>query len=218
MKTLLTVASAVLSLACALPATAATQTLFEDDFSADAPNSTPTRTFDGYAIVTKGELINWTIAGGGNVDVAVDANNGQPFPCDGVCIDTDGSSSNALLDMSTKQTFEFLAGVTYTVILDIAEAIATTNGRENETLGMEINGTIVSQEFSTAGEFSFDLTPTTTGTGSLRIFAEGPLDDFGVVLDKVTLTADMAPVPLPAPAALLLGGVAALGALRARRG
>lgn len=208
MKFLGTTCAAALMLASAASAT--TTTLFDDDFAAEvagAAGTVQTNNFTG--------LANWTVTEG-TVDLYTSGGFGLPCGSAG-CLDLDGSSANAGR-LETTAGFTFLAGATYTLSLDFAGR----NRDGDETLTFGVAG-IFTQALSFLSADLTDVTESVTFSvgsdvmGGLFIDHDGG-DNFGMLLDRVTLTQTMAVIPVPAAGFLLLAGLGGLGAMRRRRG
>ena len=193
-------------------ASATTTTVFDDDFAAEvegAVSTVSTLNFDA--------LENWNIADG-----AVDlfTNGGFGLPCGSAgCLDLDGSIRDAARLESITE-FSFIAGASYTLSLDFA---GRNQGGE-ETLSFGVIG-VASETLTFLSQDITDVTETLTfgvaadTVGSLFIDHEGG-DNFGILLDRVTLTETTttpAVVPLPAAGWLLLAGLGGMGVARKRR-
>lgn len=186
-------------LTAALLATSAqAQTVFSDDFEANglALNATPA---------------GWTITNGGTVDIVGPGLYGELCAGSGKCIDLDGSTSLAgVLSRSVNLT----AGTTYTLSFDIA-GNRRNAGTETGTVQLgtsTLNYSLTNSDTSYQA-MSLTFTPSTSGSYSLS-FANAGGDNYGAILDNVTLTAA---VPEPTSAALLLLGLGSVALLKRRR-
>ncbi len=176
---------------------AAGATLFSDNFSADST---------GLAKVT---LVNWNVLDGTNVDVGGFSFGG----CVGACVDMDGSSGRSNGDIETKQSFNFLAGVHYTLSFTLGN-----NSFGGNTLRVRI-GSLVDQTLnapSTNPGFVETLMfkPTQSQNAKIRFTSGGPADNGGAALDNVALTS--APIPEPSTWLAVSAALAALGLYRRR--
>ena len=190
---------------------AATTTLLFDDFAAEVAGKS-----GAVAISNFSPLTQWNIVDG-TVDLF--ANGGSGLPCGSAgCLDLDGTANDAAR-IESKTTFSFVAGSTYEVTL----AISGKNGNGNESLSYGIVGGPNSSVSMLSGDnaartASFSFLPGASFSAALFIDHAGG-DNFGILLDSVTLTETTTTgvVPLPATLPLVLGGFGLLGALRARR-
>lgn len=202
-------------LAVCLPglASAATTTLFDDDFApevAGAVGTVSTLNFTG--------LTNWTITDG-----AVDlfTNGGFGLPCGSAgCLDLDGSVTNAVA-MQTNVAFSFVTGNTYDLALDLSGR--NSSGAESLDFGI-LGGPSVNYSVAAgapaAGIQTLSFTALSDFSGAIFLDHAGG-DNFGLLLDRVTLTETtpngIAPVPLPASSLLMVAGFGALALQRRRR-
>jgi hypothetical protein len=178
-------------------AQAATVTLFDDDFTADSAG------VSGFVTVT--DLTRWTVTQG-NVDIL-----GSAFGCTG-CIDLDGTASPATAIIETKDTFDFLGGVTYTFQLFFS------GGTEAEEVTLSLSGGSISEVHGNgASVFDAFASWPSDFSSTIRIGVGGPVNNLGPYLDRVLVTYEAAVIPLPAAAPLLLAGLVAMGALALRR-
>lgn len=193
-------------------ASAATSTLFSDDFAAEVVGKPAT----GFQLTNFAPLAQWDI-----VDGAVDmfTNGGFGLPCGSAgCLDLDGTVGNAAR-LESKTTFSFLAGANYTMSL----TISGKNGNGNESLTFGVIGGETKTLSMPAGDNAartVDLDFLQIGSTSGKLFIDhSGGDNFGILLDAVSLTETTAmnAIPLPATLPLAIGGLAALGAIGARR-
>lgn len=153
----------------------------------------------------------WTISNGGTVDTVP---SGEYFPCfgsGGNCVDLDGTSdkSGDLVSPALLLT----AGETYTATFELSG-----NQRTTQTDVVAVTFGTSSSSFSFTGSAPFTLEsisfdPHITGTYNLS-FLDNSNDDYGAILDNVTVTSA---VPEPSGAWLLvcgLGGLALLTRIR----
>lgn len=189
MKSLLPVAALLLGLSSAHAAP-----VFTDDFSGNPVG---------------GNLIpaGWTVTAG-TVDI-IGPGWYDLLPGNGQHIDLDGSSSNAGV---LGKSFLLTAGVEYIASFQLAGSQRLSN---SEIVDVSFGTTTADYTLTTYQGFStytLSFTPTATGNYVLS-FANRGGDNYGALLDNVSVTA----VPEPESLALLLAGLACLGATRLRR-
>jgi hypothetical protein len=188
-------------------------TLFDDDFAADVAGMPTT----GFAQTNFSPLSQWDIKDG-----AVDlfTNGGFGLPCGSAgCLDLDGSVANAVR-METTSAISFVVGAVYEMTLIISGK--NGNGGESLTYGI-VGGQSGSLSMpsgdNVARTVSFSFAPGAAFSAKLFVDHAGG-DNFGILLDRVTLT-ETTPtpgvVPLPATLPLAVGALVALGLVRARR-
>lgn len=186
-------------LTAALLATSAqAQIVFSDDFEANSLglNLTPA---------------GWTITNGGTVDTLGPGLYSELCGGIGKCLDMDGSTG---LAGALSRSFSLTAGTTYTLSFDIA---GNRRGAGTETgtvmLGTSTLNYSLADSVTAYQTMSLAFTPLTSGSYALS-FANAGGDNYGAILDNVTLTAA---VPEPTSAALLLLGLSGVALLKRRR-
>ena len=202
------IAAAAIALAPGV-ASAATTTLFYDDFDAEVAGAASTVQTTNYTGLT-----NWTITDG-TVDLFT--NGGFGLPCGSAgCLDLDGSSGNAVT-MQTNAAFNFLAGANYTLSL----GFSGKNGNGAETVYYAFAGATPGTFSSPVGSQVATNVQTSvsfgaSGSGVIVIESLGG-DNFGMLLDWVSLTSTTTAVPLPAGLPLLVAGLGVFGVMRRRQ-
>ncbi len=204
--------AATLAATLAASASNAATVVFEEDFSDDlatitpsGPNGSSRLNFDGFDQFSVSD---------GTVDIIQSGTFSINCATGGACVDLDGSTGNSGLFSSISLTF--LAGADYTLSASLS-GNQRNNGTETGTYG--ITG-IFSAAFSVTGDAfttlsnSFSVGADTVGS---IFFQNDGGDNVGAVLDQVSLSVDMAPVPLPASALLMVGAVGGLAGLRRRK-
>lgn len=197
-------ASAVAVLALTGAANAAT--VFEEDFSGDAAGGSVLN-FDSFAQFSVDD---------GTVDIIRSPDYSITCATGGGCVDLDGSSRDSGVLSSISLTF--LAGVDYTLSASLS-GNQRVGGTDTGTYGVtgifSASFAVTGNAFSTFSE-TFSVGSDTSGS---VFFENDGGDNFGAVLDQVSVTsADMAPIPLPASALLMLGALGGLAGLRRRKG
>ncbi|MEO0634028.1 MAG: VPLPA-CTERM sorting domain-containing protein [Pseudomonadota bacterium] len=189
-------------------AVAATTTVFQDDFQADDTGGT------GFSTTTS--LTNWTVVGGGNVDILPSAGS---FPgCVDTCIDLDGSFNSTPARLETLAAFSFVTGTTYTLTLDIP------GGQQADPFTFGILGGPTQSVSGYMAPLSPVLSFTAGADFAAGLFIQmdtSVSNNLGPWLDTVTLTArtpDPGTIPLPAGMWLLLSALGAGVVVRRRRG
>ena len=185
-------------------AAAPAATVFSDDFDANALglNSVPS---------------GWTVSGG-TVDIIGSSGGGSLFdlvPGNGAYIDLDGSTATAgLLSIGLGLT----AGVQYTATFDLAGS--QRGSAETGTVSFGSASLSYSRASSDPfSSFSLSFTPAASGSFALS-FQNVSGDNFGALLDNVSVTSSGTPSPIPEPQtyALMLAGLALVGCAARRRG
>lgn len=210
MKQILIAATSLLALGSA----AASTTVFEETWDADAAANGSVLNFNGFT--------QWDVTDG-FVDLLV--NGGFGLSCNtptGGCIDADGSGSSPTgMELTTKSMFLFEAGRDYTLNITYSGNQRGGSDSLSFSVGSLFSDSVTSimsmDPFTTyVGTF----TPTIDTMAALVISVPGPLDNIGPIVDDILLTvADVGPAPVPVPAALplFLGSAGVFAALRRRR-
>ncbi|EKE44739.1 hypothetical protein OCGS_1122 [Oceaniovalibus guishaninsula JLT2003] len=188
---ILTAALAALS---AGAASAATTTLFEDDFDTETGRYNTT-------------LTNWTIVQG-SVDLVGCSGTGK-------CIDVDGSTPRSLPTIiETKTAFTLTSGNTYAI--DFLMPVGTQKDPFTVSLGA-FSRSYTGYAFPLAETLSFTAGANATAPLRIALNTVGN-NNYGPYLTRISLTETMAVppavVPLPAAAWLLAGALGALGFVR----
>ena len=196
MKTPQVLAAVLLSAAGAANAV----TVFSDNFNADV-NGLNTVSFVG----------GWSVANG-----SVDTIGSPPpffdlIPGNGHYIDLDGTSNDA---GEFSKALLLTAGVTYTASFDLAGSHRNDSNTVDVAFGTTLN-TYTLASADPLGTASLVFTPGATGLYSLS-FANRGGDNIGALLDNVNVTMTTA-VPEPSTYALMLAGLAGVGAVARRR-
>lgn len=164
--------------------------------------------FDGEVRELNASLDNWTVSNG-TIDVIGTGFFELAGP--GTYLDLDGSTNDAGR-ITTLSSFSYVAGLQYELAFLFGK-----NGTGAETLSFgfgDWSGSLSLAAGALPGFSSavFSFTPLTSGTSGL-FFENSGGDNQGALLDNVKLSV----VPLPASGLLLIGGLAALAALRRRK-
>ncbi|ARE41881.1 hypothetical protein RGUI_3740 [Rhodovulum sp. P5] len=187
----------------------AATTIFFEDFAEELASIAPANTAGNFTGLDSFTIVN------GSVDLF--GNGGYSLSCQSAgCLDLDGSTSDAARLEST--ALSFVAGVTYTLEFTVS---GNQRGRANDTLEYGLTG-LLNGPLTLTGNDSFQtITRTFTmladATASIYFDHAGG-DNYGIILDSVTVTADTPAVPLPASLPLLGAGLAGLVAMRRRKG
>lgn len=158
----------------------------------------------GVGVLNYNSFTNWDVSDG-TVDLI--GNGYYDFlPGNGLYVDMDGSTKNAG-KMTTKTSFNFDPGVTYTLSFELAGNRRNTS---TETVTVQVDmGTILNKSYSLNKMDPFTLFTETFTVGSptsAKLSFEGiGGDNIGMLLDDVTL------VPLPGAVLLGLLGLTAAG-------
>lgn len=208
MKNLMVATAFAAALTLSGAASAATTTLFEEDFSGDLA-------------VAGGSVLNFSNfsqfgVSDGTVDLIADGGFGISCGASGACVDLDGSTTDSGFLSST--VLNFVAGINYTF-----NAVLSGNQRGfgPDTGVFGITGGVLVLEYTLGDsaafqDFNFEFTVAADTTGSV-FFLDLGNDNVGPVLDSVSVTADIAPIPLPASALMLIAGLGGLGVMRRRK-
>lgn len=200
----LRVVLAVSFLACAAPVTA--DTIFIDDFSADA-------------VALNADPLRWTVTNG-TVDIAgtgLAGNLCAGGPSPSRCVDLDGSTFDA--GRMTSDVF-LLAPATYTLSFWLR---GNSRGGATDTVAVSIGlPELFFESFTLAFNAPWQRVTRTFAYGGAAapfslVFDHAGGDNVGIILDDVTLTSVTAAVPEPGTLALIGVGVAAFVAARRRR-
>ena len=172
-------------------------TVFSDNFNADVTRRN-----------TVSFLGGWSVASG-----TVDIIGSSPLlfdliPGNGNYIDLDGSTFNAGV---FSKALQLTGGVTYTASFDLAGSQRGDINKVDVAFGATLS-TYTLASADPLGTASLVFTPVATGLYSLS-FANRGGDLFGALLDNVSVTA----VPKPSTYALMLAGLAGMGAVVRRR-
>jgi len=173
------------------------QVLFSDNFNSE-DGGTGTANYSTFA--------NWTVTRGA-VDLIPFGGYFDFYPGNGLYIDTCGTVGVGGT-MVTKQSFNFVPGVTYTLSCDLA-GDARDGLDKSEIVTVGTNGSILSTNITLPSSapftrFFFQFT-VTAPTNCPLSFAAGQDGDIGLILDNVQLTAGVLSPPSIASIALASG-------------
>lgn len=180
-------------------AQAVTVTSFTSTFEEDSGNPT-TFNFNGF--------VNWNVTSGA-VDLIKNGAFGilcKPHP--GTCVDTDGTTSQAGT-LETKDTF---AAGTYVVRFDIS---GNQRGGSSDILTLLFGGFSEPFTLNPFDPFVTIVRTITIGSESKLSFVAAGNDQFGIILDNVSVAPPA--VPLPAALPLFATALAGVGLLEWRR-
>jgi len=133
-------------------------------------------------------LNNWNV-NAGNVDVYA------PVECAfSLCLDLAGTTANG--DISTKTAFNIVSGVTYTLSFLLSNNPNPDGSPNTATVSMGSFLTAQSLSSTSIGQETFTFTPSSSGTASIRfIETEAIANNFGLLLDNITLSDNSVPEP-----------------------
>lgn len=150
----------------------------------------------------------WTVTDG-TVDVV-----GGGFCQGGLCVDLDGSTGDAGV---LSHSFALTAGVIYTLSFDIS---GNKRGGSDDVTVLFGSSSLTFLALAAATPYStstLDFTPSADGTFDVS-FSNAGGDNIGALLDNVSISSAAAtPIPEPETYALMLTGLAAVGAMARRR-
>lgn len=173
---------------------AAPVVLFADDFESEAATGT---TFN-YTAFTSWNVVNGTVDLISSGDFSIDCVGMM-----GWCVDLDGTTDTAGR-LESKSAFALTPSVTYTLTFDIS-GNQRVPGTDSMTFGLtdgstEIFSDTITKSITDPFETITRNITVTSATNAMLFFDHAGGDQFGLILDSVTLTA----VPIP-PAIWLLG-------------
>ena len=188
-------------ISCVQGVQAAPVVLFTDDFESEAVTILTSH-------LNYSAFENWNVVDGA-VDLIYSPNFG--IECAGTgrwCVDLDGTTNNAGR-LESRSVFTLSPGITYTLTFDIS-GNQRNAGTDSMTFGLTDGATdIFSDTIIKAGTDPFETVTryvtVASATNAVLFFDHAGGDQFGMILDNVTLTA------IPVPAAIWLFGSGLLG-------
>jgi hypothetical protein len=171
--------------------------IFSDNFNA---------AIEGLSVVPTG----WTVTDG-TVDVV-----GTVFPlCEGtgLCVDLDGSSSNAGV---LSRNFDLQGGVLYTLSFDLAGSQRGSIDDVEVRFGSALLNIDDIASAAPNTTYTLDFTPAADGSFAVS-FANAGGDNLGAILDNVAINGAVQVIPEPETYALMLLGLGALAQTVRRR-
>ncbi len=201
---------AAMLLTAPVAAPAATTTIFTEDFAEEVAGATGTVATLNFAGLDQFDIVD------GAVDLFT--NGGFGLPCGSAgCLDLDGTVGNAAR-LESKSALSFASGASYDFTLDISGK--NGNGNESLTFGV-IGGPSQVLSMPVNDNAARTVTLSFIGAGSVaKIFIDhAGGDNFGILLDAVTITetTGAAVIPLPAALPLMLAGLGGLAYVGRRR-
>lgn len=129
------------------------------------------------------------------------------------CVDLDGSTGSG--GTLTSDAINFVAGVSYELTFRVS---GNQRGAADDTFSFGLSNGLLSSETLSSGDgfadFTLSFAAVVNFSDSFFISDQGD-DNFGVILDSITLTdSTVSAVPLPAGLPLLLVGLGGFGLLR----
>ncbi|MBC7925831.1 MAG: PEP-CTERM sorting domain-containing protein [Bryobacteraceae bacterium] len=179
--------------------------IYSDDFDTSLPATVLNANVPGW------EALNGTVDYGKNGAFGLSCRGGA-----GGCIDLDGTTRSAA-DFTSLATFNLLAGNTYTLTYWFSGSQRTGPDSMMVSFGGQTNTHADIPASAPFSQFSLLVAPLVDTTSNI-VFSHAGGDDFGLILDDVSLDESPAGV-VPEPSSLLLlsGGLGILWARRKRK-